>query len=112
MFFLSLFVPGLLLFFSVFSFYGFTLCQLLRRRSSRERWSSAGGDSSPARYPPPYDVTNYIRDFSSHFDTLRFSVLPTSGSVLIASYGWVVVIQLLARIVNYGSIVAGVVLLP
>lgn len=50
--------------------------------SSGRRQSAGGGDPSPSRYPPPYDVLAYTRNFSAHFDTQRFTILPTSDSDL------------------------------
>lgn len=50
--------------------------------SSAGRRSAGRGDDSPVRYPPPYDVSRYIEDFSAYFETRRFSIPPTSGYVL------------------------------
>lgn len=41
--------------------------------------SFARCDLSQGLYTPPYDISAYIRDFSSYLDTLRFSVLPQSS---------------------------------
>lgn len=56
--------------------------------------SSSGGCQSAGRvdtllfcYPSPYDVTTYIKDFSSYFETQRLLMLPTSGSALTVPFG-------------------------
>lgn len=48
---------------------------------------SGGRDESPFWYPPPYDVSTYVHDFASYFDTTRFSKLPQDGTALVVSYG-------------------------
>lgn len=44
--------------------------------------SSAGLDTLLFWYSPPYGVSTHFRNFSSHFHSLRFSVLPQSESTL------------------------------
>lgn len=46
------------------------------------RRSTAGRDSSPVRYPSPYDTTTYSREYRAYFDTDHFASLPSAGSTL------------------------------
>lgn len=49
--------------------------------------SSRGGDALLVLYPPPYDLTTYIRNFLSYFDTHLFSILLMAGSALTVAFG-------------------------
>lgn len=46
--------------FSMFPSSYFTMQTLAQARSSGGRRAAGGDDGSPARYPPPYDVSAYI----------------------------------------------------
>lgn len=54
---------------------------------SAEGSLSSHRDSFPARYPPPFNVDTYFRDYRSRFETLRFSALPSHGAGLVVPYG-------------------------
>lgn len=60
---------------------------LAQASSSGGHGSDGGSEVLPAHYPPPYDVSTYVRAFSAYFDKQRFSMLITPGSALIASFG-------------------------
>lgn len=51
------------------------------------RRSSAGGVTTPVRYPPLYDVMTYVQDFSWYFDRLQFSMLLQAGLALCILFG-------------------------
>lgn len=60
----------------------------LAQGSSSSHWrSSAGRDSSPVRYPPLYDVTIYLLDYRTYFETVHFSMLPSIGATLGILFG-------------------------
>lgn len=75
-------------FFSSFSFVEFLFVILVimsgsaQASSSGGRWTLTGGDTSSVAYRPPYDVTTYVRYFSSYSDTLQFFMLPKAISAL------------------------------
>lgn len=48
--------------------------------------SAGGGDVSTVGYPPPNDVSTYIRAFSEYFDCQKFSMPPMSSSALTAPF--------------------------
>lgn len=54
---------------------------------SGERRSACGGDVSPVRHPPLYDVSTFIRNFLSYFDKQQFFMIPTSGFALSVIFG-------------------------
>lgn len=66
---------------------GIALCDLGAGELARWSLVGRGGYFSPVRYPSPYDVFTYIRDFSAYFDMQRSSMLPTAGSALTDSLG-------------------------
>lgn len=79
--------------FSCFPPSGFSYCvmtTLAQASSSGGRRSSVSPDELPVWYPPPYDVTTYIRDYAEFFNALRFSKLPNVGTTLVTVYGPVV----------------------
>lgn len=55
--------------------------------SSRGGGFSAGRDSSPVLYPPPYDSSTYLRDYRAYFGNYRITRLPSVGVALIVRIG-------------------------
>lgn len=48
--------------------------------------SSGTHDSSPARFPPPYDVLSYMINHEARFKTSRFSVLRAHSASLVVPF--------------------------
>lgn len=65
-------------------------------------------DTLPVRYLAPYDVIANILDFSSHFDILRFEMLPQPGLLCPFYLGRSYVTRRLARDIGTENTGAGV----
>lgn len=77
--------------------------------SSNGRLSLLPCDTLSVSHQSSFDVAAYTRDHSLHFDTLCFSILPTSASFLVVPLFRVLETLLLEGEVCDGSIAADVV---
>lgn len=48
---------------------------------------SGNQDGLQARYPPPFNVNTYIREYWSYFDTMHLSALPFQRAAFVVLYG-------------------------
>lgn len=46
-----------------------------------------GLDSLPVGYRPTYDITTYVRDYKTYFDTNRVLMLPSAADSLVVPLG-------------------------
>lgn len=51
------------------------------------RRSTAGRDSSPARYPPPYDITTYLQEYQAYLYKDRFARLLSARAASTVPFG-------------------------